>query len=89
MSQYRFAGLIVAAVLLVSCGSLRNYDDPEGPKFEGSYADQQTGFDGELKTVTWNISFGEEIEQAILELEGNEALNGADILLLQEMDSKE
>ena len=78
--------VVIAAFLLFSSRSVTNYTDPDGPKFEGSYAQEQPPFDGQLKAVTWNIAFAEEIEQAIAELRDTEELQQADIIMLQEMD---
>jgi endonuclease/exonuclease/phosphatase family metal-dependent hydrolase len=83
---------IATVALLSSCRSVTNFPDPDEPRYEGNYSDGaplNSGapeFDGLLKVVTWNIAFAEEIEEAIAELNDNEELNGADILLLQEMD---
>lgn len=87
------ADRLIAALLLLflstalsACQSVENYDDPDGPLFEGSFSQNDPQFDGTLKTVTWNIAFGEEIDQAIEELSQFDELSAADILLLQEMD---
>lgn len=80
------AALVIAGYALISSRSVVNYTDPDGPMFEGRYAPQQPAFDGELKAVTWNIAFAEEIDQAMAELQGTEELRQADILMLQEMD---
>jgi endonuclease/exonuclease/phosphatase family metal-dependent hydrolase len=40
-----------------------------------------------LTVVSYNIQFGEEIEQALVDLRGDSRLAGADVYLLQEMDS--
>lgn len=73
-------------LLLVSCRTIENYTDPAAPKFEGHYASDQSDFDGEIKVISWNIKFAAEIDTAIAELKEVEALHGADIILLQEMD---
>lgn len=78
--------LMVIAFIATSFQSVNNYDDPEGPKFEGAYSPGRTNFDGELKVVSWNIAFANDIEQAIHDLQEAPDLRDADILLLQEMD---
>ncbi|MGD2050113.1 MAG: endonuclease/exonuclease/phosphatase family protein [Chloroflexota bacterium] len=80
------AAIFLMAMLAVSCQPVTNFPDPEEPLYEGNYSDGPPDFDGSLKVVTWNIAFAEEIEEAIAELSENEDLQGADILLLQEMD---
>lgn len=78
--------LVAVGFLAFSSRAVTNYIDPDGPKFEGSYAFEQSPFDGDLKVVTWNIAFAREIEQAIAELRETEELQDADVLILQEMD---
>lgn len=80
------AALLLVAILSISCRSVTNFPDPQDPLYAGNYSDGMSDFDGTLKVVTWNIAFGEDIEEAIAELSGNEELQGADIILLQEMD---
>jgi endonuclease/exonuclease/phosphatase family metal-dependent hydrolase len=78
--------LVIATYLLISSRSVTNYTNRDGPKFEGSYAQEQPPFDGQLKAVTWNIAFAEEIEQALAELSVVQELQQADVIMLQEMD---
>ena len=78
--------LVVVTYLLISSRSVTNYTDPDGPKFEGSYAQPQPPFNGQLKALTWNIAFAKQIEQAIAELRDTEELQQADVIMLQEMD---
>lgn len=82
---HRLATIIVL-LLLVACRPIPNYDDPDGPLFVGNYADRSFDFEGTVKVITWNIKFSEEIDTAIAELKNVEDLQGADIILLQEMD---
>lgn len=77
---------ISLGVFLFGCDGIQNYEDADGPLFSGNYAQAEPAFDGEIKVITWNIKFAEEVEQAITELQTEPALQGADILLLQEMD---
>lgn len=65
---------------------LKNYDDPLGPRFEGQFATGQPDERATTKVVTYNIAQGRNVEQAIEEFHGLEPLQGADIILLQEMD---
>ncbi len=57
--------LVFGGYALFASRSVANYTNPDGPKFEGSYASEEPSFDGQLKAVTWNIAFAEEIDQAI------------------------
>jgi endonuclease/exonuclease/phosphatase family metal-dependent hydrolase len=95
-SRTRIFGLVImlfvlvlgSAILILTSRQIQNYDEPNQPLFEGSYAGKQPEFDGDIKVVTWNIKFSEEIEQAIQELMEIPELKEADILLLQEMDEE-
>ncbi len=65
---------------------MKNFEEPEGPRFAGEFAPEPTEFEGKLKVLTWNIRFAEEVETAVSELQAIPDLQDADILLLQEMD---
>lgn len=71
---------------LLGCQPIENYSAANTPVFTGSYAPATYPFDGRLKVITWNIKFAQEVDQAIQELQEAEALQGADVLLLQEME---
>lgn len=62
------------------------YDDPQGPKFEGSFAVETPPDPQTLKVISYNINDGLEVEQATRELGMYNPLRGADFILLQEMD---
>ena len=64
----------------------RNYPDPNYPSYAGTYATASQEPTGVLTVVSYNIWFGEEIEQAVSELKQIQSQKGLDILLLQEMD---
>lgn len=82
------AGILVAMALVTACTPVRrNYLDPSGPKYIGRHATTSPAFDGNLKVVSFNIKLGQNIDQAVEELESNLALKDADIVLLQEMDA--
>lgn len=83
---FGFSLLLLMGFLLGACRSVENYDDPEGPLFEGNYAEENQEFTGSIKVETWNIAFGEDVESAINELADSTELSAVDILLLQEMD---
>lgn len=79
----------VAVMLCAGCELARNYTDADGPRYAGQYAPDPLALSvlPRAKLVTFNIQFSREPEQAALELSRSEALAGADILLLQEMDA--
>lgn len=78
--------LLAACILLVSCGPANNYSSTLEPRFEGNFADQTSDFSGTIKVISYNISFGENVDHAIHELSRSDELADADIILLQEMD---
>jgi endonuclease/exonuclease/phosphatase family metal-dependent hydrolase len=71
-----------------ACSQKRVYTDSEGPYYQGAYCEDIPEFTGSIKVVSYNIKLGREIDLAISELAGIPELSGADIILLQEMDSK-
>ena len=72
--------------LLIGCQPIENYAEENTPVFTGNYAPASLPFDGDLKVITWNIKFAQEVEQAIKELQEVEGLQDTDVLLLQEME---
>jgi len=77
---------LIAFALLAACRPIQNYEDPEDPLFAGTFAENSPNFDGEIKVITWNVKFSKNIDPAIAELQTIEALQEADLILLQEMD---
>lgn len=63
--------------------ALHNYEDPDGPKFEAQYAAESPPFSGLLTAVSYNINFGEFIDEALVDLSH---IPQPDVVLLQEMD---
>lgn len=72
-------------LLLTTCQPISNYDS-EAPPFIGTHATTTSTDSPNLHLVTWNIQYGEDAEQATMALLENGNLDGADVLLLQEMD---
>lgn len=73
-------------LLLAACSQPKNYPDSNKPYFQGSYAENIPQFSGSIKVVSWNTNYAEQLDQIIAALTGEEALQNADVLLLQEMD---
>ena len=82
--------LILLLLAAVSCGSINNYLDPEGPRFEGDYAcgDPQENAPDTVKVISYNVKYGKKVSTAIEELRTVPYLRRADIILLQEMDGE-
>lgn len=78
-------GIVFLSV--VSCTPVRqSYTHPEGPRYMDQFVEETPEIDGQFKVVTYNIKLGKKLEQAIFELEKEEGLRNADVILLQEMD---
>ncbi len=78
------------ALAALSCGSINNYLDPEGPRIDGHCAGGapcDTAPDT-VKVISYNVKYGEKISTAIDELRTVPYLSHADIILLQEMDGE-
>src|SRR5262245_40345857 len=84
----RFAAASLA-VVGVSCGTALNYLDPEGPMYETRHAPSvpETAAPGPLRVVTFNIEYAIHVDRAIAVLRETGALQGLDVLALQEMDA--
>ena len=77
------------AGLAPACALAENYDDPNGPRYEASFAPPPSPADAELEELSvcsFNIEFSERIGEAIGDLRGDEHLGSCTVVLLQEMD---
>src|SRR4051794_18298998 len=84
-STSRAAVVGLALAISAACATAINYDGPAPPMFIGQRspgASQRT----ELKLVTFNIKFGEQIDRAATLLAQPGPLHAADVLVLQELD---
>lgn len=82
-------GLLLMPLLLlwaVSARTMENYTAPDGPIFTGNFAGSPPPVPSQIRVVSWNIRFGEEVATAVGEIRRNPNLANADIVLLQEMD---
>jgi len=89
MKKYQVFILLIALASL-SCGSINNYLDPEGPRHEGHYASGAPELiaPDTVKVISYNVKFGKKVDAAIEELRTVPYLSRADIILLQEMDGE-
>lgn len=62
------------------------YEDPQGPKFEGSFSPEPPQNPPNVKVVSYNVNDGKQVAQAARELGMYNPLRGADFILLQELD---
>ena len=84
--------LVAVPLTTVSCLTTKNFKDPDGPRYEGSYAPRAPGEEAPtparpFRVVTFNIAFAKHIDAAIRLFQNNDVLRAPDVLLLQEMDS--
>jgi endonuclease/exonuclease/phosphatase family metal-dependent hydrolase len=81
--------LMLSVLLVVACRTGRNYPGTEGPRYAGSppagVAARATT--DTLRIVSFNVEFSRRVDSAIVVLTSDSALRGADVVLLQEMDS--
>lgn len=65
---------------------MNNHTDPTGPLFAGNTAPTPPAGTSELVIVSYNLRYGEAIDEAIQAFRSADPLPHADIILLQEMD---
>ncbi len=88
---YTLIGLILLTALLFLMAwrnHITNYTDPEGQLIQGFHADSSQPFDGSLRVVSWNLHFGENLDDVIATLEKASELQETDLLLLQEINAE-
>lgn len=80
---------LFAVLLLAACRTGRNYPGTEGPRYAGAPADSiaTRASTDTLRIVSFNVEFSRQVDSAILVLSTDPALRGADVILIQEMDS--
>lgn len=77
---------LMALLAALQMYQAKNYLDPNGPCFSGNFAEEIPNLPETLTVISYNISYGEKIDQALSEIKEIRSRNGLDILLLQEMD---
>jgi len=82
------AFVILGIILLstIQAYTAKNYLDPNDPYYSHNYAPENPKPAEALTIISYNIWFGEDIDQALLEIKEIKSQKGLDILLLQEMD---
>ena len=74
------------AVAVAACASTpKNYLEPGTPLYEGSYGTPPPP-PARIKVVTFNVELGLRPQEALEALRSHPALNGADLVFLQELD---
>ncbi len=86
----KLAALAVAGVVLLVTAlqayTAQNYTEEDSPFYSGNYALDRLEPVETLTVVSYNIWFGDNIDQAMSELREIESQRALDIVLLQEMD---
>jgi endonuclease/exonuclease/phosphatase (EEP) superfamily protein YafD len=85
----RGGALLLPVACASSCALVKNYDDPDGPRYFEHFAPPLDADDEaleELVVCTFNVEFAEHVATAIDELRGDENLRLCTVVLLQEMD---
>lgn len=82
----RLAALLVLAAS-AGCRHAVNYADASGPRYAMARAVREPA-PRQLRVVSFNVKYATHVERAIALLRGDEALRGADVVLLQEMDAR-
>jgi endonuclease/exonuclease/phosphatase family metal-dependent hydrolase len=80
---------LFALLVFAGCRTGRNYPGTEGPRYAGAPTDSLTArrTTDTLRIVSFNVEFSRRVDSAILVLSSDPALRGADVILIQEMDS--
>jgi endonuclease/exonuclease/phosphatase family metal-dependent hydrolase len=78
--------LLILIAFLAGCRTGRNYD-AEGPRYSGQARAQAKAIPSDtLRLVSFNVAWAAQIDSALKVLTVEPNLQGADVLLLQEMD---
>lgn len=82
---FAILGLVVLLPAIQAYTAI-NYSDPKGPSYSGNFAAENPKPIEALTVLSYNIWFGDNIDEAISELKEIKAQKELDIVLLQEMD---
>jgi endonuclease/exonuclease/phosphatase family metal-dependent hydrolase len=76
-------------LVVTACRTGRNYPGTEGPRYAGAPADSipTRASTDTLRIVSFNVEFSRRVDSAIVVLSSDPSLRGADVILIQEMDS--
>ena len=80
----RAGSLVLLLPLALACAPARNYPDPAGPRFAGTFAGVPRP--PAIRVVSFNVQYGRNVTGAAALLAGDVRLQGADVIALQEMD---
>lgn len=86
-SRFLGGAAALAASSLLACTAFPGFTDSQGPRRAGSYATSAPG--GGPYVVTFNIEYGEHVEQAATELREDPKTRRANVLTVQEVSGAE
>lgn len=90
MTRRTLAAALAVIGAEIGCRA-HNYESPLGPRFAGAVSAVPPALPRSapqaIRVVTFNVQFARHIERAIALLESSPALQGADVITLQEMDA--
>jgi endonuclease/exonuclease/phosphatase family metal-dependent hydrolase len=76
---------ILCLILLIGCGVKTGYAPSQVTVHRSAALVPSPALGDSIRVVSWNIQYGEDVEQAVQEIRSNPDLAAADIILLQEM----
>ena len=82
----RRAGAAILALTLAGCAPTFNHVEPSGPRYARAAATPDSVASAQLRVVSFNVKYAEQVDSAIALLQAEPWLSNADILFLQEMD---
>lgn len=88
LSRLRIVIFVLIFPILIACSAMTNYLDPNKPQFQADYATGTAVNPDQLRIISYNIQYGENISAAIKDLTEIEELKDPDIIMLQEMDEE-
>ncbi len=69
----------------VQASSWRNYTDPQGPLYQGSYSEGVDSAKKEFRAITMNIHYSQHLDELVSRIKGDPFLKNVDAFLLQEI----
>ncbi len=79
---------LLGCLLLGACTAFPSFSDQKGPRRAGTYSSGASGASG-VRIVTYNIEYGDHIDRAATEIQGDVELSAADVVTVQEVSGAE
>jgi endonuclease/exonuclease/phosphatase family metal-dependent hydrolase len=81
-----FPGAVALATSATACAGGRNYVDPAGPRF--ARPTTITGTTPSLRVVTFNLEYGQRVNETVALFRQSRELQSADVVVMQEMNER-